>query len=84
LATLSDGEEMLVKALKQNWAGVPHQRCQAHFLNNLSEPALSFDCQLRQTLQSDLKNLPAVPHESKRVEATPFFRGTFVCHESRN
>ena len=35
LATLSDGEKGIIAALKTTWPGAPHQRCQAHFLNNL-------------------------------------------------
>jgi hypothetical protein len=50
LATLSDGEEAIIAALKQCWPMAPHQRCQAHFLNNLVEPVLEADTQLRQAL----------------------------------
>ena len=38
LATLSDGEEAIIAALKQSWPTAPHQRCQAHFLNKRVEP----------------------------------------------
>jgi len=37
LATLSDGEDTLIAALKQTWADASHQRCQAHFLANLAD-----------------------------------------------
>jgi hypothetical protein len=32
LATLSDGEDTLIAALKKTWPKAPHQRCQEHFL----------------------------------------------------
>jgi hypothetical protein len=61
LATLSDGEDTLIAALKSTWPQSPHQRCQAHFLNNLVEPVLQLDTQLRKHLCEDLGGLPAVP-----------------------
>jgi hypothetical protein len=61
LATLSDGEEAIIAALKRGWPTAPHQRCQVHFLNNLVEPVLEVDAQLRQALQDDVGGLPAVP-----------------------
>jgi hypothetical protein len=61
LATLSDGEEAIIAALKRSWTSAPHQRCQLHFLNNLVEPVLAVDAQLRQALQDDVGGLPAVP-----------------------
>ncbi len=61
LATLSDGEEAIIAALKKSWPQSPHQRCQLHFLNNVVEPVLDLDTQLRQHLRDDLGGLPAVP-----------------------
>ena len=61
LATLSDGEEAIIAALKRCWPQAPHQRCQVHFLNNLVEPVLEIDAQLRQALQNDVGGLPPVP-----------------------
>jgi hypothetical protein len=51
LATLSDGEKGIVAALKATWPEAPHQRCQAHFLNNLAEPVIVHDTVLRQGLR---------------------------------
>lgn len=51
LATLSDGEKGLVAALKATWPDAPHQRCQAHFLNNLADPVMVHDTVLRQGLR---------------------------------
>jgi hypothetical protein len=61
LATLSDGENTLIAALKACWPQAPHQRCQAHFLNNLAEAVLDYDDQLRKNMRQDLGGLPGVP-----------------------
>jgi len=72
LATLSDGERSLVAALKACWPEAPHQRCQAHFLNNLAEEVLDYDDELRKNMRQDLGGLPKVPTE-QRPEADPPF-----------
>ncbi len=61
LATISDGEAALIEALKICWSEAPHQRCQAHFLNNLATPALEHDTELRKWMRQDLGGLPKVP-----------------------
>jgi hypothetical protein len=61
LATLSDGEEAIIAALKTCWPKAPHQRCQAHVLNNLAKPVLEVDTQLRQRMREDVGGLSAVP-----------------------
>jgi hypothetical protein len=67
LATLSDGEITLVAALKACWPQAPHQRCQAHILNNLAEAVLEYDDDLRKSMRQDLGGLPPVP-QSKADE----------------
>jgi hypothetical protein len=71
LASLSDGESTLVAALKTSWPEAPHQRCQAHFLNNLAEAVLEYDDQLRKNMRQDLGGLPAVPEQSPEVPQAP-------------
>jgi len=62
LATLSDGEEAIIAAMKKGaWALIPHQRCQEHWLSNVAEPVLKYDSQLRKQLQAEVGGLPAVP-----------------------
>lgn len=61
LATLSDGEATIVSALKGCWSQAPHQRCQTHFLNNLSEAVLGYDDELRKNMRQDLGGVPKVP-----------------------
>ena len=57
LATLSDGEDTLIAAMKQVWPNAPHQRCQEHFLGNLAEEILDDDTQLRQGMRQSLGGL---------------------------
>jgi hypothetical protein len=68
LATLSDGEKGIIAALKRCWPDTPHQRCQAHFLNNLAEPVLAIDMELRQQMREELGGLAPVP-EGREQEA---------------
>jgi hypothetical protein len=58
LATLSDGENAIIEALETCWPEAPRQRCQAHFLNNLADPALVYDDELRKWMRQDLGGLP--------------------------
>ena len=61
LATLSDGEKILIDTLKTSWPEAPHQRCQLHFLNNLAADLQEEDDRLRKDLPTDLGGLPPVP-----------------------
>ena len=63
LATLSDGEKAIIAALETCWPDAPRQRCQEHYLGNLSEPVLKVDGKLQQWMRNDLEGLPAVPSE---------------------
>jgi hypothetical protein len=65
IATLSDGEKAIIEALQACWPQAPHQRCHAHFLNNLVEPVLEYDVTLRQMMRQDMGGLPKVPASSK-------------------
>jgi hypothetical protein len=60
LATLSDGEEAIVSALKVCWPQAAHQRCQSHFLGNLVEAVEAQDASLRKQMRDSLGGLPAV------------------------
>ena len=64
LATLSDGEKAIIEALETCWPEVPRQRCQAHFLNNLADPALVYDDELRKWMRQDLGGLPKASEDS--------------------
>ena len=75
LATLSDGEKAIIEALQTCWPEAPQQRCQAHFLNNLVEPVLDYDAELRQRMREDMGGLPKAPANPKGptdLEDPPF------------
>ncbi|MEJ6483848.1 hypothetical protein N0Y54_34005 [Nostoc punctiforme UO1] len=91
LATLSDGESAIIAAMNSSWPDAPHQRCQAHFLSNLSEAVLPLDTKLRQQLKADLDGMPKVPEFSERPQgpgseqqqdSLPFFQESPICHET--
>ncbi|MHC5862843.1 hypothetical protein [Nostoc sp.] len=93
LATLSDGEKSIIAAMNSTWINAPHQRCQAHFLSNLSEAVLPLDTKLKQQLKADLDGLPQVPDYSERPQdpsqkqqqdSTPFFQEFPICHETQS
>jgi Transposase, Mutator family len=93
LATLSDGEKSIIAAMNSIWPTAPHQRCQAHFLSNLSEAVLPLDTKLRQQLKADLDGLPKVPYDSERLldpsseqqpDSTPLFQQSPICHETES
>jgi len=70
LATLSDGEEAIIAALRTCWPAARQQRCQSHWLGNVAEPVLEVDAQLRQQMRQDLGGLPAVPERAQAI-STP-------------
>ena len=68
-------ERAIIEALRTCWPEVPHQRCQAHFLNNLVEPVLAYDVDLRERMRQDLGGLPKVsasPREPGDPDGPPF------------
>lgn len=55
LATLSDKQVPLEKALEAAWPGVRHQWCQAHFLRNLAQPLYERDRALKTDLRQKVR-----------------------------
>lgn len=60
LASVSDGEERIIAALRAVWPNAPRQRCQEHFLGNLAEEVLENDTELRKQMRVDLGGLPKI------------------------
>ena len=60
LASVSDGEERIIAALRAVWPNAPRQRCQEHFLGNLADEVLENDNQLRKQMRVDLGGLPKI------------------------
>ena len=60
LASVSDGEERIIAALRAVWPNAPRQRCPEHFMGNLAEEVLENDAQLRKQMRENLGGLPKV------------------------
>lgn len=60
LASITDGEERIIAALRAVWPNAPHQRCQEHFLGNLADEVLENDTRLRKQMRVDLGGLPKI------------------------
>jgi hypothetical protein len=58
LASVSDGEERIIAALRAIWPNAPRQRCQEHFMGNLADEVLENDAELRKQMRVDLGGLP--------------------------
>ena len=58
LASVSDGEERIIAALRAIWPNAPRQRCQEHFMGNLADEVLENDAELRKQMRADLGGLP--------------------------
>jgi hypothetical protein len=55
LATLSDKEGCVKKALTTVWPSVPHQWCQAHYLGNALKPLYARDSALKTELRQQIR-----------------------------
>ncbi len=55
LATLSDKESCVQKALTSVWPDVPHQWCQAHYLSNAMKPVYAQDLALKTELRQQIR-----------------------------
>ena len=58
LASITDGEERIIAALRAVWPHAARQRCQEHFLGNLADEVLEEDTRLRKQMRVDLGGLP--------------------------
>jgi hypothetical protein len=75
LATLSDKQVALVKALAATWDNVPHQYCQAHYLSNAVDPLYKADEQMKTQLRKQVRavagpTLRQVQAQAKRNAST--------------
>lgn len=67
LATLSDQQPALVKALTATWRK-PHQACQSHFLRDAAEPLLEADRARMVEMKAKIRGIRAI---ERQVEAAP-------------
>jgi len=55
LATISDKQGCVRKALEEVWPAVPHQWCQPHYLGNASKPIYARDLELKTELRQTIR-----------------------------
>jgi hypothetical protein len=55
LATLSDKQGCVVKALEEVWPGAPHQWCQSHYLGNATRPIYQHDLEIKTELRQAIR-----------------------------
>lgn len=55
LATLSDKQPCVKKALEELWPDVPHQWCQPHYLSNIADPLYEQDRKLKTQMCQDIR-----------------------------
>jgi hypothetical protein len=55
LATVSDKQGCVRKALDEVWSDVPHQWCQPHYLGNVTRPAYDRDSELKTELRKAIR-----------------------------
>ena len=76
LATLSDKQSCVRKALEELLPETPHQWCQSHYLGNAARPVYERDSnlktELRKTLRQEFrKSMPAVLADPERSDFSP-------------
>jgi hypothetical protein len=69
LATLSDKQGCVRKALAETWPEVPHQWCQSHYLGNVARPIYDRDRSLKTDLRKTIRK--AVREDMKEVLSEP-------------
>ena len=69
LATLSDKQGCVRKALEETWPEVPHQWCQSHYLGNVTRPIYDHDSALKTDLRKTIRE--AVRDSMKEVLSEP-------------
>lgn len=55
LATLSDKQPCVKKALEELWPTVPHQWCQPHYLSNIADPLYEQDRKLKTQMCQEIR-----------------------------
>ena len=69
LATLSDKQGCVRKALAETWSEVPHQWCQSHYLGNVTRPIYERDRSLKTELRKTIRK--AVREDMQEVLCEP-------------
>jgi hypothetical protein len=84
LATVSDKQGCVRKALNEVWPDVPHQWCQPHYLGNATKPIYACDSELktelRRTIRQEIREgMKEVLSDSEGTDFSPSDRDG-CCH----
>lgn len=85
VATVSDKQPCLRKALEELWPDMPHQWCQPHYLGNIADPVYDEDrklkTEMRQTIRAKLGESLADVLDDEEDSAVHFVAGVAVTAE---
>lgn len=85
LATVSDKQPCLQKALEELWPDMPHQWCQPHYLGNLATPIYEQDrmlkTEMRQTIRAEVRESLAEILDDEDESAVHFVAGVALNAE---
>ena len=85
LATVSDKQPCVKKALEQLWPEVPHQWCQPHYLGNVATPVYEQDRMLKtemgQTIRAEIRESLAEVLGDENESAVHFVAGVALNRE---
>lgn len=69
LATVSDKQVALIKALEATWGDVPHQYCQVHYLSNAVTPLYEADEHMKTQIRKRVRAGAGVTMRQSQAEA---------------
>ena len=82
VATVSDKQSSVRKALEEMWPDMPHQWCQPHYLGNLADPLYEQDrslkTEMRQTIREEVRESLNEVLEDGEGSAVDFVAGAAV------
>lgn len=82
VATVSDKQPCLRKALEELWPDMPHQWCQPHYLGNMADPVYEQDrklkTEMRQTIRASVGESLAEVLDDEEDSAVHFVAGVAV------
>lgn len=69
VGVVSDAEENVRDAVRQELPRVPHQLCQLHFVKNVAKPLLAEDRELRRDIKKNLRGVRPLEREIEKASA---------------
>jgi hypothetical protein len=69
LATVSDKQSTLIKALNATWLDLPHQYCQAHYLSNAVTPLYEADEHMKTQMRKQVRKQAGATMRQAQAEA---------------